>query len=98
MLAGRVPSALAPGTTTASSTLDPRRLACTSGGAGSLTSGGSGGPFFPHAAVLSAITITINAEIAEIAENSKLRLLRDLCVDCSPPLRLTECTATDLRS
>jgi hypothetical protein len=89
MLAGREPSTFALGAVNPISIVDPRRSAVTTGGAGVRTSGGSGGPFCPHAT-------TMNAEIAEIAE--KICFLRVLCDLCVVRRELTECSATGLRS
>src|SRR5688572_3442745 len=69
--AGRVLSVLLDGIVNVISTLSPRRSAVSSpGAAGTLTRGGSGGPFRPHAAKNGDSRMTtVSAEHAELAEN-----------------------------
>src|SRR5437879_13322442 len=81
MLAGRLLSVFDDGTVNCRSTVAPLRSAENSAGAaGIFTSGGSGGPFLPHA---GSRTTTINAQIAETAEKSTLCVRGELCVDRS---------------
>src|SRR5205823_6974018 len=72
MLAGRLLSVFDDGTVNCRSTVAPRRSAVNSAGAaGIFTSGGSGGPFLPHA---GSRTTTISAQIAETTRSEERRV------------------------
>src|ERR1700674_3344885 len=96
MLAGRDPSTWAAGTVNRSRTSAPRRATLKSeGGAGTFTSGGSGGPFFPHAIMSIAAATSPHTDTLHHGGHGGHggSNLYDL-----PSPRLTECTETDLRS